>query len=59
MVECAVNMLKEFAVKFKETLENITPAGVDLFGEDNGKKLNMEMKTIFHQTVAQGLFVCK
>ena len=48
MVEYAINMLKEFPVKFKETLENITPAGVDLFGEDNGKKLNVEMKTIFH-----------
>ena len=59
MVECMINVLKEFPVKFKETLENIAPAGVDLFGEDNGKKLNEEMKTVFHRTVAQGLFVCK
>ena len=34
-------------------------AGVDLFGEDNSKKLNEEMKIIFHRTAAQGLFVCK
>ena len=37
----------------------MTPAGVDLFGEDNSKKLNEEMKTVFHRTVAQGLFACK
>ena len=58
-IECVINMLKEFPVKFKEMLENVTPTGMDLFGEDNSKKLNMEMKTTFHQTVAQGPFVCK
>ena len=53
MVECTINMLEEFPVKFKETLE--MPAGVDLFSEDNGEKLNEEMRTTFHRTVAQGL----
>ena len=32
---------------------------MDLFSEDNGKKLNEEMGTMFHRTVAQGLFVCE
>ena len=59
MVEYIMNMLNEFPTKFKETMENITPAGVDLFSEDGSEKLNEEMKTIFHQTVAQGSFVCK
>ena len=48
MVEHVINMLKEFPVKFKEILENMTPAGVDPFSEDNSKKLNEELKTTFH-----------
>ena len=32
VVKHTVNVLKEFPVKFKETLENVTPAGGDLFG---------------------------
>ena len=59
MVDYIINVLSEFPMKFKETLENVMPAGVDLFSEDSSKKLNEEMRTIFHQTVAQGLFVCK
>ena len=57
MVDYIVNMLNEFPMKFEGTLENVTPAGVDLFSE--GVKLNEEMRTIFHRTVAQGPFVCK
>ena len=37
----------------------MTPAGVDPFSRDTSKKLDEEMKTMFHQTVAQELFVCK
>ena len=48
VMECTINMPKEFPVKIKETLENMTPAGVDLFSEDNDKKLNEEMRTMFH-----------
>ena len=59
MVECAINALKEFPVKLREMLENIMPAGVDLFREDNSEKMNKEMRTMFHRTVVQGLFVCK
>ena len=48
MIECIKNVTKEFPVKFKETLENMTPAGVDPFSGDTSKKLNEEMKTTFH-----------
>ena len=48
MVEHVKNMLKEFPVKFKEINKNVTPAGVDLFSKDASKKLNKEMRTIFH-----------
>ena len=41
-------MLKEFPIKFKETNEKMTPAEVDLFSKDLSKKLNKEMRTIFH-----------
>ena len=34
-------------------------AGVDPFSEDLSKKLSEEMKTVFHQTEAQGSFLCK
>ena len=54
-----INVPKEFPVKFREMLENIMPAGVDLFREDNSEKMNKEMRTMFHRTVVQGLFVCK
>ena len=53
------NMLKEFLVKFREIVENTTPAGVDPFNGDTSEKLNEEMRTTFHQTVAQGPFVHK
>ena len=59
MVECVKNMLKEFLVNFREIVENMTPAGVDPFNGDTSKKLNEEMRTMFHQTVAQGPFMCK
>ena len=59
MIECIKNVTNEFPVKFKEILENMTPAGVDPLSRNASKKLNKEMKTIFHQTVAQGSFVCK
>ena len=59
MVECVKNLTKEILIKFKETNENVTPAGVDSFSEDPRKKLSDEMKTLIHQTVAQGLFVCE
>ena len=59
MVECILNVSKEFPVKFKEMNGNIASAGVDLFSEDLSKKLSEEMKTTFHQTVAQDLFSCK
>ena len=57
MTEYLKNMLEEFPIKFKETSESLAPAGVDPFGEDLSKKLSKEMKTIFHQTVAQGCFM--
>ena len=53
------NVLEEFPIKFKEMSKNITPAGVDLFGEDASKKSSEEMKKVFHRTVAQGSFACK
>ena len=56
-VECVKNMTKWFPMKFKEINVNVTPAGVDSFREDPSKKLSEEMKTTFHQTVAQRLFV--
>ena len=59
MIECIKNVMKEFLVKFGEIFENQTPARVDLFSGDTSKKLNKEMKTIFQQRMAQGLFVCK
>ena len=59
VVDYIINVTNKFPVKFREMLENVTPAGVDLFSEDSGEKLNEEMRTIFHRTVAQGLFVCK
>ena len=59
MIECTKNMMKEFPVKFKEIVENMTPAGMDPFSGDTSKKLNKEMRTIFHRTVAQRLFVCE
>ena len=40
-------MTKEFPVKFKGILENMTPVGVDPFSGDASKKLNKEMRTIF------------
>ena len=52
-------MMKEFPVKSREILENMTPAGVDPFSRDTSKMLNEEMKTMFHQTVVQESFVCK
>ena len=48
MIEHIKNVTKEFPVKFKEILENMTPAGVDPFSRDTSKKLNKEMKTTFH-----------
>ena len=60
VVKCALNVsLKEFPVKFKEANGNITPAGVDVFSKDLSNKLSEEMKIVFHQTVAQGSFLCK
>ena len=43
----------------KRKIGNIMPVGVDFFGKKLSKKLSEEMKTIFHQTVAQGSFSCK
>ena len=59
VVDHIINVLSEFPIKFREILESVTPAGVDLFSEDSSGKLNEEIRTIFHRTVAQGLFVCK
>ena len=59
MIECIGNVTKEFPIKFKEIPENMTPAGVDPFSRDTSKKLNEEMKTMFHRTMTQGSFVCK
>ena len=59
MTEHIKNVVDEFPIKFKEIWENVTPAGVDLFSGDTSEKLNEEVRMIFHQTVAQGLFVCK
>ena len=59
VTDCAKNVLEEFPIKFKEMTKNITPAGVDSFGEDLSKKSSEEMKKVFHRTVAQGSFACK
>ena len=59
VTECIKNVVDKFSIKFEEIWENMTPAGVDLFSRDTSVKLNKEMRTIFHQTVAQGSFVCK
>ena len=59
MTECVKNVVDKFPIKFEEIWENMTPAGVDLFSRDTSEKLNEEMRTIFHQTVAQGSFVHK
>ena len=56
VVECVSNVSKAFPVKFKEVNGNVVPAGVVLFDKDLSKKLGEEMKTVFHQTVAQGSF---
>ena len=48
VIECVKNVIKEFPVKFKEILENMTPEGVDSFNGDTSKKLNEEMRTMFH-----------
>ena len=53
MIEHMKNVFKEFPIKFKEINENMTPAGVDSFSEDLSERLSKEMRTIFHQTVAQ------
>ena len=52
-------MLQEFPIKFKEGMTQNTPAGVDMFGPDESKKLNENEKETFHRTVAQSLFLSK
>ena len=52
-------MLEEFPVKFHKHKFIGTPAGQDMFSGDDSKKLNEQERELFHQTVAQGLILCK
>src|SRR5210317_557039 len=59
MIEYVENMLKEFWIKFKKGETAVNPAGVDMFKQDNSKKLNDQETKLFHSTVAKALFLCK
>ena len=52
-------MLKDFLIKFGKESQAVNPSGLDMFKEDNSKKLNENEKMIFHKTVAKTLFLCK
>jgi len=59
MVEYVEEMLKEFPKKFHKNAVAASPARVDLFQSDKGKKLDEREREIFHRTVAKALFLCK
>ena len=59
MTEYVKGMLSEFPIKFNKNENTRTPAGVEMFAEDNSKRLNQQQREIFHRITAKALFLCK
>ena len=59
MFDCTDGMFNEFPLKFSENTTTNNPAKADMFSEDLSKRLEPEMKQVFHRTVAKGLFLSK
>ena len=59
MTDYIENMLREFLLKFQKNDKTANPAKMDVFCEDNSKKLNQAQKEIFHTMVAKAPFASK
>ena len=56
MINYVKGMLEEFPIKFKKGDTAVSPASIDMFKQDNSKKLNEQERELFHRMVAKSLF---
>lgn len=59
MIDYIEGMLKEFLLKLRNNDNTLNPARMDMFNEDNSKKLNEAQRETFHTMTAKALFASK
>lgn len=59
MKDYVKDMLSKFPIKFKGNEKVMTPAGLDMFSKDLGKKLDRGERETLHKFTAKALFLCK